>query len=87
MSDDEHDDGVRAGTRTGHLACLLVENMRRAYRISDADMDELTAGAGGMLMHADAGNPVARKLLKETHVRLWTVVAGIASARDGKTEH
>ena len=78
---------LSAGTRTAFLAALLVENIRRRYRISDADMDELAAGALGMLLHADARNPEAVKLLHESHGRLWKVSAGVDAARDGKTEH
>ena len=79
--------GLSAGTRTAFLGALLVEHMRRAHNISDADMDELAGGALGMLMHADAGNPVAVKILKDSHGRLWRLVAGVDAARDGKTEH
>lgn len=79
--------GLTTGTRTAFFASLLVENLRRAYGISDADMDELAAGALGMLMHADAGNETAVKLLHESHGRLWKLVAGVDDARDRKVAH
>ena len=77
--------GLSTGTRTAFLAALLVENMRRRFNVSDADMDELAAGALGMLVHCEARNPVAVKMLQEAHGRLWKAVAGVDAARDGRT--
>ena len=79
--------GLTAEHRSVFLGGLLVENLRRRFNISDADMDELTAGALQILLLSDAGNRTARKLTRESTERLWKVVAGVDAARDGKTEH